>query len=626
MSSPQPDIAALTQKYDAEKQKRINPEGVAQYVELETSEKWSKLSADPWVDHAALNQSPNLLKDGDEVKFLILGAGYGGLYYAVRLIEAGFSTDDIRLIDIAGGFGGTWYWNRYPGLMCDVESYIYMPLLEETGYMPKHKYSYGNELREHAERIAAKWDLKAAFRTAAQGSVWDESARRWITQLRQDRGPEGVIEMTVRSQFMVNANGVLNHPKVPRGLENYAGGVLHTARWDYHLTGGSPTDWSMPGLQGKRVGIIGTGATAIQVIPQLAKWAGELYVFQRTPCSVAVRDQRPTDPEEWKTKIANKPGWQHERNWNFNSFVSGAGEGENLVGDGWTKAKAYRALIGSPHDKPLAPEDLPNHIGTMVAIDYEYSEDVRQRIDAIVRDKATAERLKPWYPVWCKRPTFHDDYLPSFNQPNVHLVDTNGKGVSGSTARGLLVGDKEYPIDVLILSTGYRSPGQGASEPSSHSNMTFTGKGGLSLSDKWASKGPTTLHGILTSGFPNLFLTGPAQAGATANFAYVQDVMSQHVAYVSAEAVKRGGTDAVVEVTPAGEEAWAARIMTWSLWMGSIGICTPSYINNEGFLPEDPAERMKMMRGVAYLQGMNAYTEVLRQWREEGSMDGVVIS
>lgn len=624
MSTTPPDIAALTQKFDAEKQKRLKPEGTAQYVELEESERWKQLSEDPWVDHAALNQAASQLKDGDEVKFLILGAGYGGLLYAVRLIEAGFSTDDIRLIDTAGGVGGTWYWNRYPGLMCDVESYIYMPLLEETGYMPKHKYSYGEELREQAERIAAKWNLKAAFRTAARSSTWDEGKREWVTQLKQDRGPEGVVEMTVRSQFMINANGVLNHPKVPRGLENYSGSVLHTARWDYGVTGGSPTDWSMTGLQGKRVGIIGTGATAIQVTPQLAKWAGELYVFQRTPCSVGVRGQRATDPEEWK-KIAGKPGWQRDRCWNFNSFVSCNGEGENLVGDSWTRANAYRAIIGGPHDKPLAPEDIPEHIGNMVAIDYEYSEGVRQRIDDIVKDKNTAEGLKPWYPVWCKRPTFHDDYLPAFNQPNVHLVDTNGKGVSSSTANGLIIGDKKYPLDVLILSTGYRSPGHDGAEPSSHANMTFTGKGGLKLADKWNSEGPATLHGILTESFPNLFLTGPAQTGAAANFAQTQDVLAQQVAYIAANAVKRGGAGAVVEATREGEGAWTARIMKWSMWMGPLAICTPSYINNEGSTPQDPVEQAKMMRGAAYAQGMNAYVQLLQEWREEGSMDGVAV-
>jgi len=510
--------------------------------------------------------------------------------------------------------------------MCDVESYIYMPLLEETGYMPQHKYSYGYELKEHADRIAEKWNVKASFRTAAVSSTWDDEARRWVTRLRQDRGPEGTIDLTVRSQFVINANGVLNHPKMPNGLENFDGEAFHTARWDFDVTGGNPTDWTLDKLQNKRVGIIGTGATAIQVVPQLAKWAKELYVFQRTPSSVGARDQRPTDPEEWKSKIANKPGWQRERSRNFNQFLTAERQGENLVNDGWTKALAYHTLIGTPHEKPIMMEDIPNHIGKMVALDFEYSDGTRQRVEAIVKDKETAERLKAWYPVWCKRPAFHDDYLPTFNLPNVHLVDTEGKGVTGATESSLLVGDKEYPIDVLVLSTGYRTPLADNGEPGAHANMKFTGRNGRTLLDKWVSQGATTLHGVLTNGFPNLFLTGPAQTGATANFAWVQDVLSQHIAYIVSKASEGGANNAVIEATVEGEEAWAMQIMAYAGLVAPIGICTPSYLNNEGGLPSDMAERMKIMRGAAYAQGMNAYEDVLIKWREDGDLKGLVIS
>jgi cation diffusion facilitator CzcD-associated flavoprotein CzcO len=622
------DFAALNQRYAAEKDKRIRPDGNAQYIDIETDDKWKSLAKDPWANPIELASRPPVLKSGDEVKIIILGAGYGGLLYAVRFIQAGFKPSNIRIVDTAGGFGGTWYWNRYPGLMCDVESYVYMPLLEETGYMPKHKYSYGPELRAYAELIAEKWDLtdKAVFCTEVRSYEWEESSKRWVVKLEQQRGGD-MVDMTVRSQFVVIANGVLNHPKIPKGLENFGAHVFHTARWDYGPTGGSPENPTLTGLEGKRVGLIGTGATSIQLVPQLAKWAKELYVFQRTPSSVGERGQRETTPEEWK-KIANGPGWQLRRSENFMAWLSGETPDENMVNDEWSKMKGYCALVGGPHDKPLTMEDIPGHIGKYMALDYEHSEGTRQRVDVIVKDEKTAASLKAWYPSWCKRPTFHDDYLPSFNLPNVHLVDTDGKGIDRSSKSGIIAAGKEYPLDVLILSTGYRSPAAELMEPGAASNMTIVGRDSVPLAEKWNTKGPSTLHGITTNGFPNLFLAGPAQTGASANFVYVQDVLSQHSAYLAAEAIKQSldPERATVEPTVEAEEGWSMQIMMRAAWFATIGVCTPSYINQEGQMQMDQAETMKLMRGSPYSLGMNAYTYVLREWRADGKMDGIIIS
>ncbi|GJC83285.1 FAD-binding monooxygenase ausC [Colletotrichum liriopes] len=627
------DFLALNKKYTEEKEKRQRSDGNAQYIEIESDAQFSKLAEDPWVDHEKLNAQPSNLKDGDEVKFIVLGAGYGGLLFAIRFIQAGFRAEDIRLVDAAGGFGGTWYWNRYPGLMCDIESYTYMPLLEETGYVPKHRYSYGNELLAHANRMAETWDLtdKGVFRSQIKSYEWDEDAKRWLVVIEQSRGPnEAPVTMKVRSQFVVLANGVLNHPKVAKNLEAFEGGMFHTARWNYDVTGGNPDNLEnaqLTGLEGKRVGIIGTGATAIQLVPQLAKWAKELYVFQRTPSSVDERGQRLTDPEEWK-KITNERGWQKRRVENFNVFVAGGEAEENLVADGWTGLKAYKALIAAPQDKPLGMEDIPGHIGSLLASDAPRSERIRRRVDEIVKDKATAEALKPWYPSWCKRPTFHDDYLPAFNLPNVHLVDTNGKGVDHATKNSLVVGGTDYPLDVIVLSTGYRPPGADMSEPSGRSNMTIKGRNGTLMSEKWFGKGPSTLHGVLTNGFPNLFLTGPLQIGTTSNFAFVQDTLSQHCAYILAEAMKQAGksTDKVVlEATIEGEEAYAGLIMQYAAWFAGVGICTPSYMNNEGH-KAPPEEQMKMAKGAPFPHGMNAYSKFLEDWRAEGSMKGVEVT
>ncbi|KAK1595576.1 cyclohexanone monooxygenase [Colletotrichum navitas] len=517
--------------------------------------------------------------------------------------------------------------------MCDVESSIYLPLLEETGYMPKHRYAYGNELLAHANRMADTWGLadQGVFRSQIKSCEWDEDAKRWKVVIEQGRGPnEAPVTMTVRSQFVVLANGVLNHPKAPKNIEAFEGDMFHSARWNYNITGGDPSNLESPqltGLEGKRVGIIGTGVTAVQLVPQLAKWAKELYVFQRTPSSVGEKGQRPMDPEEWK-KIANGRGWQKRRNENFNIYLSGREAEENLVADGWTALKAYKAAIATPQDKPLGMADIPGHIGGLLAVDAPISERIRRRVDEVVEDKTTAAALKSWYPTWCKRPAFHDDYLPAFNLPNVHLVDTDGKGVDRATKGSLVVDGVDYPLDVVVLSTGYRAPAANMAEPSGVSSMTIKGRGGALLSDKWQSKGPSTLHGVLTNGFPNLFLTGPMQVGATPNYNSVQDTLSQHCAYIVAEAMKQAGnsTDKVVlEATIEGEEGYSGLHMQYAAWFAGVAICTPGYLNNEGE-QAPPEEQMKMARGTPFPQGMNAFIKCLEDWRAEGSMKGVEVT
>ncbi|KAJ7645922.1 hypothetical protein DFH06DRAFT_1210719 [Mycena polygramma] len=361
---------AIRQKYIEERDKRLRPEGLKQFLKLADSSEFKYLEDDPWADHAALNAQTPVLSDGDEIKFLVVGAGYGALLFAVHLIEAGFKAADIRLVDIAGGFGGTWYWNRYPGLMCDIESYIYMPPLEETEYMSRHKYAYGTELREHTDRIAQKWELadKAMFRTQCKVADWDDAAKRWTVQLWEKRGPtEAAREMRVEAQYLFAATGPLNAPQISRvpGFDQFKSQHFHSSRWDYEITGGSAADWTLEKLKDKRVGIIGTGATAVQVVPELAKWAKHLYVFQRTPSSVNVRGQRPTDPEEWANKIAATKGWQRARSENFNSYLVNAPNGEDLVNDGWCRARSYYGLIGSPGI--VSPEKIPQHVAMLHA-------------------------------------------------------------------------------------------------------------------------------------------------------------------------------------------------------------------------------------------------------------------
>ncbi|KAK3359506.1 pyridine nucleotide-disulfide oxidoreductase-like protein [Lasiosphaeria hispida] len=634
----------LSQKYTEEAAKRFRAEGSAQFLELHSAEteRLRSLAEDPWVDHAALNAKDSPVKDGGRYKFLVLGAGFGGMLLAVRLIEAGVASgpNDLRVIDKAGGFGGTWWSNRYPGLHCDVESYSYMPLLEETGYMPKSRYASGPELLEHAGRIATQWNLhdKGLFRAAVQSAHWDDATSLWNIEIVESRGPaEPSRALRVQAEYFLTASGVLVRPHAPNipGLASFAGPMFHTARWDYSVTGGTPQEPRLTGLEGKRVGIMGTGATAIQATPQLAKWAKELYVFQRTPSAVHYRAQRETDPEEWKTKIAYKKGWQRERMANLNSYLTNAPiEGqENMVNDAWTEMPAFCALVGCPKWGPIepTPEKIGEHIARLHRLDVPHSESGRARVDEIVKDPETAAKLKAWYPTWCKRPTFNDDYLPTFNLPNVHLVDTAGKGIDSATEQGLVVGDKEYPIDVLVLSTGYRGPVEGDGNPEAQLQVEIRGRGGRSLGEKWTTQGASTLHGVATSGFPNMFFLSPTQSCSSANYTQSLEVWISHIVHIIAEAEAKASesSHAVINVTSEGEEGWAGVIMQHAVFFASLAGCTPGYINGEGAfakMPESQEEMMKKARSGIWSSGMGTYEKFLEDYRSEGSLKGFEIT
>ncbi|KAK3328057.1 hypothetical protein B0T19DRAFT_441978 [Cercophora scortea] len=646
-ANAQPNLDALTmfttvqQRYTEEAAKRLRPDGLAQFLDIETasSDRIRAMGRDIWADHAALNAKPPAMTNGGRYKFLILGAGYGGLLYAARLIDAGLASkaDDLRIVDIAGGFGGTWYWNRYPGLHCDVESYTYMPLLEETGYMPKSKYAPGPELREHADRIATQWGLhdKALFRSTVKTAKWDDEAQVWNVEIREDRGPnEPAWELQIQAQYFTVASGIITNPHMPKipGIESFSGPMFHTSRWDYGVSGGSPEDLTLTGLRGKRVGIIGTGATAIQIIPQLAKWAKEVYVFQRTPSAVSWRGQKPTDPEEWKTKIANKKGWQRARMANINRAVNGSlREGEECVGpDGWTEIPSYDALIGSPRMARVepTPEKIGEHIGQLLQSDLPHTERIRARVDAIVQDADTAAKLKAWYATWCKRPTFSDEYLQAFNLPHVHLIDTDGKGVEAATASGLVVGGREYPLDILVLGTGYRAIGTGDGSPAVRTGVDIIGRHGVSMDGKWQNHGAATLHGVLTNGFPNFFTNGPYQHGSAANYVYMLEPSVEHIVQIIAMAEARvgEGSRAVVEVTSAAEEAWCYEVMKGAGAYAGFAGCTPGYITSEGQKTTDPVEMMRKARLVPWSGGMESFVEVLEQYRAEGSLAGIDVT
>ena len=588
-----PDV--LRTRYRQERDQRLRSDGNDQYQEVAGD--FSHYIDDPYVE-PGFTRAPL----HDEVEVLIIGGGFGGLLAGARLREAGIK--DIRIIEKGGDFGGTWYWNRYPGAQCDIEAYIYLPLLEEVGYIPKEKYSHAPEILKHARAIGEKFDLyrNACFQTTIKDMRWDDGEHKWtITTNRNDR---------MKARFVVMSNGPLNRPKLPAlpGIERFKGHTFHTSRWDYNYTGGDSTG-NLHKLADKRVAIIGTGATAIQCVPYLGRYAQQLTVFQRTPSSVDVRGNRPTDPS-WAESL--QPGWQRRRMDNFNILVGGGHQDEDLVADGWTDIiRNLAAILPVTRAETAAPEEMAR---MMELADFKKMNEVRARVDAVVHDPATAEALKPWYRQFCKRPTFNDDYLPTFNRANVKLVDTRGQGVEAITEKGLVYDGVEYEVDCIIFATGFEV----GTAYTRRAGFEVYGRDGMPLTDHWAN-GMKTLHGFYSHGFPNCFHLGLTQNALTANFPHMLEEQAQHVAELVRTAMQRQAQ--CIEPTAEGEADWVATIKAKALLNEQFLVeCTPGYYNNEG--KPGPG---RGLQGEQYGGGPVEFYDLVRQWRANGDMKGLAI-
>jgi cyclohexanone monooxygenase len=586
------DPDALREKYRRERDRRLRPDGNEQYIEV--TGQFAHFLEDPYVEPGFTREPLT-----DEVEVVVIGGGFGGLLAGARLRQ--FGVQDIRMIDPAADFGGTWYWNRYPGIACDIESYTYLPLLEELGYVPKEKYSYGAEILEHSQAIARKFDLyrDACFQTRVEELRWDEDESHWIISThRGDR---------MKAHYVCLATGPLNRPKLPGipGVEDFEGHSFHASRWDYGYTGGD-SEGNLTGLRGKRVGIIGTGATAVQCVPHVGEWAEHLYLFQRTPSSIDVKDNPPTDPEWAKTLT---PGWHQRRMDNFNNLVSGLPQDEDLVNDGWTDL-IRNLLVGirEGKTKDFSQQGLAD---AAELADFEKMESIRARVDSIVKDADTAEALKPYYRQFCKRPCFHNEYLETFNRPNVELVDTQGRGVERITKKGVVVDGQEYELDCLIYASGFEV----GTDYSRRAGFQLYGRGGQSLSEKWSS-GVRSLHGMHVHGFPNCFIMSNSQAGFTASYPHMLNEQAKHLAYI----IRKGIDDKLqaVEVTEAGEAEWINRCIQKAQMAGEfLENCTPGYYNNEGKTGERSAQ------DGFYGGGSVEFIQMLEAWREDGSMPGL---
>ena len=590
-SGPGFDPDALRERYRRERDRRLRPDGNAQY--RRAAGEFGYYAKDPYTPR--VEREPLT----DRVEVLVVGGGFGGLLTGARLREAG--VESVRMMDEAGDFGGTWYWNRYPGIHCDIESYVYMPLLEEVGYVPQWRYAPGEEIRRHAVAIAEHYGLyrDAVFQTRATELRWDEDAAEWL--VRTDR------DDVMRARYVVVSSGTLTQPKLPGipGIEDYRGHTFHTSRWDYGYTGGD-ADGGLTGLADKRVAVVGTGATGLQAVPHVARDAQHLYVFQRTPSTVDVRDNRPTDPE-WAASL--EPGWQRERMENFLAILSGEDVDTDLTQDGWTStARLQRKMITGAVDTTQDPAER-ERLDELA--DFAKMNEIRDRVDALVTDPVTAEALKPWYRYMCKRPGFSDQYLQAFNRPNVTLVDTaDHGGISRMTAGGVVVGEDEYPVDCVIFATGFETGVSGVLS----GTLPVYGRGGTTLGEAWA-RGPRSLHGFYSHGFPNLFHLGPLQNANSVNFVHILQEQAGHIAAVVAAADKAGAR--YVEPTREAEDAWCATIREVAVDNSEfLAGCTPGYYNGEGKRRAAPT---------SYSPGPVAFHRLLAEWRESG-MDDVLVA
>ncbi|BCS26830.1 flavin-containing monooxygenase [Aspergillus puulaauensis] len=590
---------ALQDKYRQERDKRLRNGGLSQYhsVEEDTLQHFAR---DVWSSPA-----PRRTVE-EQVDYLVIGAGYSGMLLSVRLIEAGIT--NIRIIDKAGDFGGTWYWNRYPGAACDIESYIYMPLLEETGYIPTEKYARGPELFGHSQRIGRQYGLydRALFHTEVEKLEWNDSSKRW--DVRTSRGDH------IQARFVTTAGGLLHKLKFPgvSGIDQFKGHSFHTSRWDYEYTGGD-CNGNMKGLADKRVAIIGTGATAIQLVPHLGRSAKHLYVYQRTPSSVDVRLDQPTS-QKWAKGLTK--GWQQRRMDNFNILVSGGHQDEDQVGDGWTDILVNLSVSGQKvaasqkaADPVKAAKELQDN---MQMADYRKMEQVRARVDATVHDPAVADSLKPWYNLMCKRPCFHNDYLPTFNRPNVTLVDTKGAGIERITETGIVAQGVETEVDCIIYASGFEYVG---SDYSDRMRIVMRGRNGVALDEHWKD-GPRTLHGLYTRNFPNHFIMSITQSAVAPNFTHMLNEQAKHIAFVVSESLKKGAT--TIEPSAEAEEEWVQTIIRLGkLREDFLRECTPSYYNDEGIISE------KTLKTGRYGLGSPAFIQLLDDWRKAGSLSGL---
>ncbi|HEY1443812.1 MAG TPA: NAD(P)/FAD-dependent oxidoreductase [Acidimicrobiales bacterium] len=594
--APRFDKETVRAKYLAERDRRL-VEGRSDIRDLQHDANFSAYRDDPFTPRTEREPVD------DEVDVLIVGGGIAGVLAGANLRKAGI--ERIRIVDKAGGVGGTWYWNQYPGVMCDVESYMYIPMLEEFDYVPSRRYAWGEEILGHLKKIAARYHLEddALFHTGVTRAEWREDEGRWL--VTTDRGDE------IRCRWYVLAVGILNLLKLPAipGMEDFAGRSFHTARWDYEYTGGGAHE-PLDKLADKSVAVLGTGASGIQCVPPLVESAKHVYVFQRTPSAIGVRGNRPTDAHFGEQL---EPGWQQARMDNFQAIMLGLPVDDDLVDDGWTH---HFAAVNHPRVvEGMTGADIARR---GEELDFEVMEEHRRRVEALVSDPVKADILKPYYRYICKRPCFHDEYLSAFNAPNITLIDCPA-GIERITEKGPVVDGEQYEVDCIVYGTGFEPEQTPLHRRAGHE---VVGRGGVTLAERWAD-GPHSLFGMMSRGFPNMFIMpGPFQQSVvTVNYTQLAILGGEFVGR-AVGLLQREGVD-VFDISAEAEEKWVQGIVDAYIDASRVmAACTPSRINNEGH----PEERSPLVG--AYRGGLGdwfGYRERLETWLEDGRFDGLEV-
>lgn len=569
---------ALKRKYLHERDKRLRSDGAGQYIDV--VDDYGDFAADPWAPDDV--ERPLCRR---QVDVAVLGGGHSGLLSAAGLLGEGIT--DFLIIDEAADFGGTWYWNRYPGIRCDIEAYIYMPLLEEIGTVPSERYAHGSEIFAHCQAIGRHFGFydKALLGTRIERLTWNEVQSTWM--ITTNRGD------CISARYVISGNGFLHRPKLPGipGIKDFAGTIFHSSRWNFDYTGGNSLG-GLAKLRDKRVALVGTGATAIQILPHLARDAMQVYLFQRTPAAVDARNNKPTDAA-WFGQLA--AGWQKERIQTWQQAVMGWGE--DHIKDCWTAMA--RRLRGDDTGTDLDAADRAQ------AADFAEMDRIRRRTADIVRNPATAQALKPWYNRWCKRPLFADDYLESFNNPNVALVDMEGRGIERITVDGIEVDGTIYPADCIIFASGFRIGAYGANANS----YSIEGRDGHLLEELWRGGIQSSLHGTQFHGFPNFHIVGnAAQAGATYNVTMLAQAQATHAAKIVARCLRDGIR--TMDVSASAERDWLAVLNEKAIDMTAFERdCTPGSYNNEG------KSGRESLFAQTYGGGALEYFEILDNWR-----------
>ncbi len=579
------DNSDIYQRYELERNKRLRSDGREQYQKLDGQ--FANFNHAPWIKQANTREAVNL-----DTQTLIVGGGLGGILAAINLRKN--NIDDFIIVDNGEDFGGVWYWNKYPGCMCDIESYIYLPLLEEMDFIPSRKYIPASEIATYLRQLSQKYNLyeRTYFQTAFTQSSWDEERGSWMSTTS--------LGDSIISQYIVLSTGFLSTPKLPSipGIADFKGKSFHTSRWDYDYTGGSATG-DLQRLSDKNVAVIGTGASAVQCIPHLASYAKQLFVFQRTPVAVGGQCNRPTDDEWFKNQRA---GWQKARSDNFNRLMEGIPAEVNLVDDEWTDLTKYFDYENKNLSEAWENADLRK------------MDEIRERVIAKVKDESLARKLMPWYKWLCKRPCFHDSYLDSFNRENVHLIDTSGKGVDKITEDAIVVDDQSYPLDCIIYATGYEV----GTAFESRCNLKMFGRNGVSLTETWGNS-HRSLHGFMTRNFPNMLVMSLNQSALAVNFSYMISEQAKHVAYIIDQCQRMQLWS--VEPYAEAEASWSQEVLkTGERTLDYHVNCTPSFFNEEGQLNDDAIKKGP------YSGGALNFVEILNHWREKGDMAGLELT